>query len=52
MPPKSSSDKSSYKKTIKLELEKRKNGEIQSTNVDLTKFKINTLRSKENRFVK
>ena len=46
MPPKSSSDKSSYKKTIKLELEKLKNGEIQGTKVDLTKIKINTLAKK------
>ena len=40
MPPKSSSDKSYYKKTIKLDLEKLKNGEIQGTKVDLTKIKI------------
>ena len=40
MPPKSSSDKSSYKKT-KLELEKL--SDIQGTKVDVTKIKINTL---------
>ena len=42
MPPKSSSEKSSYKKAIKLELEKLKNGEIQGTKADLAKIKIKT----------
>ena len=42
MPPK----ESEYKKTINLELEKLKNGEIQGTKVDLTKIKINTLATK------
>ena len=42
MPPKSSRDKSLYKNTIKLDLEKRTNGEIQATKVDLTKIKIKT----------
>ena len=46
MPPKSSSDKSSYTKTIKLELEKLTNGEVQATKFDLTKIKINTLAKK------
>ena len=46
MPPKSASDKSSYKKTIKLDLEKLKNGEIQATKVDLTKIEIKTLAKK------
>ena len=43
MPPNKSNVKSEYKKTIKLELEKHNNGEIQGTKVDLTKIKINTL---------
>ena len=42
MPPK----KSEYKKTINLELEKLKNGEIKGTKIDLTKIKINTLAKK------
>ena len=46
MPPKKSNVKSEYEKTIKLELEKLKNGEIQGTKVDLTKIKINTLAKK------
>ena len=33
MPPKSSNDKSSYKKKIKLDLEKLKNGGIQKVNL-------------------
>ena len=36
---KSSSDKSSYKQMIKLQLEKLKNGEIQGTKIDLTRMK-------------
>ena len=43
MPPKKSSVKSSYKRTIKLELEKLKNGEIQAAKVDLTKINIRRL---------
>ena len=39
MPPKSSSDKSSYTKTIKLELEKLTNGEIQGAKIDLTEIR-------------
>ena len=46
MPPKSSSDKSPYKQTIKLDLQKLKNGGIQVTKVDLTKIKIKTLAKK------
>ena len=46
MPPNKSNVKSEYTKTIKLELEKLKNGEIQGTKVDLTKIKINTLAKK------
>ena len=46
MPPKKPNGKSEYKKTIKLELEKLKNGEIQGTKVDLTQIKINTLAKK------
>ena len=46
MPPKKSNVKSEYKKTINLELEKLKNGEIEGTKVDLTKIKINTLAKK------
>ena len=46
MPPKKPNVKSTYKKTLKLELEKLKNGEIQGTKVDLTKIKINTLAKK------
>ena len=42
MPPK----RSEYKKTIKLELEKLKHGEIQGTKIDLTKIKINILAKK------
>ena len=42
MPP----NKSGYKKTINLELEKLKNGEIQGTKIDLTKIKTNTLAKK------
>ena len=40
MPPKSSSDKSSYKSKLKLDFEKLKNGEVQAPKVDLTKIKI------------
>ena len=40
MPPKSSSDKSSYEKKIKLDLEKLKNGDLQKVKVDLTKINI------------
>ena len=39
MPPKSSSDSSSYKKKIQLDLNKR-NGDIQKVKVDLSKFNI------------
>ena len=39
MPPKSSSDKSSFKKKIKLDLEKL-NGDLQKVKVDLTKINI------------
>ena len=39
MPPKSSNDKSAYKNTIQLDLEKLKNAEIQAAKVDLTKIK-------------
>ena len=46
MPPKSSSDNVSYKKKIKLDLDKLKNGDIQKVKVDLTKIKINTLSKK------
>ena len=42
MPP----NKSEYKKTINLELDKLKNGEIKGTKIDLTKIKINTLAKK------
>ena len=42
MPPK----KSEYKKTINLELDKLRNGEIKCTKTDLTKIKINTLAKK------
>ena len=51
MPPKNSSDKSSYKNKRKLYLGKLKNGEVQATKIDLTKIKIKNI-SKENRFVK
>ena len=40
MPPKSSSDNLSYKKKIKLDLDKLKNGDIQKVKVDLTKINI------------
>ena len=46
MPPNKSNVKSEYKKTIKLELEKLKNGEVQATKVDLTKIKIKTSANK------
>ena len=46
MPPNKSNVKSEYKKTIELELEKLKNGEVHATKVDLTKIKINTLAKK------
>ena len=46
MPPQKPNVKSEYTKTIKLELEKLKNGEIQGTKIDLTKIKINTLAKK------
>ena len=46
MPPKKSNVKPVYKKTIKLELEKLKNGEVQATKDDLAKTKINTLAKK------
>ena len=42
MPPK----KTEYKKTINLELEKLKNGEIKGAKIDLTKIKTNTLAKK------
>ena len=38
MPPKSSSDNSPYKKKIKLDLDKLKNGDIQKVKVDLSKL--------------
>ena len=40
MPPKSSSDKSSYKKKIKVDLERLKNGDLQKVKVDLAKINI------------
>ena len=40
MPPKSSSDNLSYKKKIKLDLDKLKNGDIQKVKVDLSKINI------------
>ena len=40
------SQKTEYKKTINLELDKLKNGEIKGTKIDLTKIKINTLSKK------
>ena len=40
MPPKKSNDKSSYKKKIKLDLDKLKNGDIQMVKVDLPKINI------------
>ena len=40
MPPKNSSDNSSYKKNIKLDLDKLKNGDIQKVKVDLSKFNL------------
>jgi hypothetical protein len=40
MPPKSSSDNLDYKKKIKLELDKLKNGDIQKVKVDLHKFHV------------
>ena len=46
MPPKSSSDKPSYKSKLKLDLEKLKNGEVQATKIDLTQIKIKTLANK------
>ena len=46
MPPKSSSDNISYKKKIKLDLDKLKNGEIKGAKIDLTNIKINTLAQK------
>ena len=42
MPPKSSSDKSSYKKKITLDLEKL-NGDLQKVKVNLTKININKI---------
>ena len=42
MPP----NKSEYKDTINLELDKLKNGEIKGTKIDLTKIKIHTLAKK------
>ena len=43
MPPKSSSDNLSYKKNIKLDLYKLKNGDIQKVEVDLSKININKI---------
>ena len=43
MPPKSSNVKSEYKKTINLELDKLKNGNIQKVKVDLSKININKI---------
>ena len=43
MPPKSSSDNLSYKKKIKLDLDKLKNGDIQKVKVDLSKFNVKKL---------
>ena len=43
MPPKSSSDSLSYKKKIKLDLDKLKNGDIQKVKVDLSKFNVKKL---------
>ena len=43
MPPKSSSDNLSYKKKIKLDLDKLKNGDIQKVKVDLKKFNLKKL---------
>ena len=40
MPAKKSNVKSEYKNELKLDLEKRKNGEVQATKIDLTKIKI------------
>ena len=40
MPPKSSSDNLSYKKKIKLDLDKLKNGDIKKVKVDLSKINI------------
>ena len=40
MPPKSSSDNLSYKKNIKLDLDKLKNGDIHKVKVDLSKINI------------
>ena len=43
MPPKSSNDKSSYKKEYKVDLEKLKNGDLQKVKVDLTNINIKTI---------
>ena len=43
MPPKSSSDNLSYKKKIKLDLDKLKNGDIQKVKVDLSKLNMKNL---------
>jgi hypothetical protein len=43
MPPKSSSDNLTYKKKIKLDLDKLKNGDIQKVKVDLSKFNVKKL---------
>ena len=43
MPPKSSSDNLSYKKKIKLDLDKLKNCDIQKVKVDLSKFNLKKL---------
>ena len=51
MPPKKSNVKPEYKKTIKLDLEKLKNGDIQNVKVDLTKINIRQL-AKKNRCYK
>ena len=40
MPPKSSSDNLAYKKKIKLDLDKLKNGDLQKVKVDLHKFHV------------
>ena len=43
MPPKSSSDSLSYKKKIKLDLDKLRNGDVQKVKVDLKKFNVKKL---------
>ena len=51
MPPKSPSDDLSYKKKIKLDLDKLENGGIQKVKVDLSRTNIKR-NSKTNRSVK